>query len=403
MNKKIRKKNRPYKRGLKKPRHRNEVTKMALDNIAEGILLLGKDFRIHWANRKIMDLTHLKENKIIGDFCYKITHHRDDPCQPPHDVCPVEEVLKSGNPTHVIHTHFDKDGNEFYAEVSAYPIRDKKGQISQFVHIARDVTGRVKAEKELKQAYARLKETQTQLIQSAKMSTIGQLGAGVAHEINNPLGGILGYAQYILQKLAKPDFSSKDFKTCKRYVQYIEKESKRCKAIVENLLTFSRKPAEKPMPLDITRALESTLSIIGHQLELKNIRISTDYEENLPPVSGNINQLQQIFTNIVLNAQHAMPEGGKLDIRARTKQVQGKKQVEISFKDSGCGISTENLEKIFEAFFTTKKDWKSLGLGLSICYQIIKEHKGSISVDSKVGAGTTFTIILPASPITAAK
>lgn len=252
-------------------------------------------------------------------------------------------------------------------------------------------------EQKVEERTGQLKLTQAQLVQSAKMSTIGQLGAAVAHELNNPLGGILGYVQFILQKLSKPDVVPKDFKAYKQYIEYIEKEAKRCKSIVENLLSFSRKPLVAPESVDIKQLIENTLSIIRHQLELQNIKLTTNYESGLPSISGSVNQLQQVFTNIIINAQHAMPKGGKLNIRVSTKMEDGKKHLKISFKDSGCGIPKENLEKVFEPFFTTKEDWQSVGLGLSICYQIIKEHKGTITAESKIGKGAAFTITLPAS------
>lgn len=252
-------------------------------------------------------------------------------------------------------------------------------------------------EQKVEQRTKQLKQTQAQLIQSAKMSTIGQLGAGVAHELNNPIGGILGYTQFILKKLSKPDVVPKNLKTYKQYIKYIEEEAKRCKVIVENLLSFSRKSRAGPVPVDIKQLIENTLSIIRHQIELQNIKLTTNYEAKLPSISGNVNQLQQVFTNIIINAQHAMPKGGKLNIRVSTKMEDGKKNLKISFKDSGCGIPKENLEKVFEPFFTTKQDWKSVGIGLSITYQIVKEHKGTITVESDIGKGTTFMITLPAS------
>jgi len=257
-----------------------------------------------------------------------------------------------------------------------------------------------KLEQKVEERTKQLKLTQAQLVQSAKMSSIGQVGAGVAHELNNPIGGILGYAQFILQKLSKPDFTPKEFKQFNRYIEYIEKEAKRCKAIVENLLLFSRKALAVREPkdvIDIKQLIENTLSIIRHQLELQNVKLTTNYEPKLPSISGNANQLQQAFTNIIINAQHAMPKGGELHIRVNTKMENRKEHLKISFKDTGCGIPKKNLEKVFEPFFTTKEDWQSIGLGLSICYQIIKEHKGTITAESKVGKGSTFTITLPAS------
>lgn len=252
--------------------------------------------------------------------------------------------------------------------------------------------------KELQLANEQLKRTQAELIQSAKMTAIGQLGAGVAHELNNPLGGVLGYAQYILQKMGSKDFTKEDFATCRKYIDNIERETKRCKEIVENLLSFSRK-SQEIIETDLRKVLDDTLSILHHQLTLKGVNVSTDYDEDLALVQANPNQLQQVFTNIVLNAQQAMPEGGDLAITARNSyndNPQDKNKVVVRFTDTGCGIPQENLEKIFDPFFTTKIEWKGTGLGLSVSYEIIQAHKGSINVESEAGVGTIFTITLPA-------
>jgi PAS domain S-box-containing protein len=257
-----------------------------------------------------------------------------------------------------------------------------------------------KANIELKAKTEELIATQVQLIQSAKMTAVGQLGAGVAHELNNPLGGILGYAQFILEKIKRPEFGPEDFKSCTKYMESIERESTRCKGIVESLLKFSRRPVlVNPEPLDIAEALKETLFIIGYQLKLKNILLATDIQENLAKVTGITNQLQQVFTNLILNAQQAMPEGGELKITAQNildEKTKTPTHLRIEFTDSGCGISEENLKHIFEPFFTTKLKEKGTGLGLAVSYQIIQDHKGSVEIKSQVGKGTAISISLPA-------
>lgn len=258
--------------------------------------------------------------------------------------------------------------------------------------------------KELESAYDELKKVadelrlaQSQLVQSEKMTAIGQLGAGVAHELNNPLGGILGYSQFMLEKMARPEFSKEDFLTCKKYLTHIERESARCKTIVENLLSFSRKTHDV-VEVDLRNAIDRTLSIVGHQLALANIKVSMEIDPDISNISGNINMLQQIFVNLIINAQHAMPNGGDLKISLKNiKDQSGKvKSVEVKVGDTGSGIAPENLSKIFDPFFTTKQDWKGTGLGLFITYKIIKDHNGEISVQSEVGKGTVFNMKFPA-------
>lgn len=236
-----------------------------------------------------------------------------------------------------------------------------------------------------------LRDTQAQLIHSAKMATIGQIGAGVAHEINNPLTSILGYTQLLSSKLDKIPLEPEIFKMFNNYLDKIEKESLRCKGIVEKLLSFSRKPSEGLELFHVNKIIEDTLSLLRNQLTVNNIQVITDFYQELPPVKGIPNQIQQVFVNIIVNAKDAMPEGGILKISTSLE----KDMVKISFSDTGHGIPQENLQRIFEPFFTTKSNKKSVGLGLAISFNIIREHGGEIKVESEVGKGTTFSIYLP--------
>ena len=385
----------------------------AADNIlatmGESLLLIEPDNNIVNANQTTFDLLGYKKEDLVG--------------KPVTTIFPEGEYdqrikeLKEKGTIHNYDTFYrTRTGEEIPVSIFMSLLKDEYGDLSGILCIAEDMreikrlmekekdlaaaTAAAEVEKkraaELEKAYKDLRDTQAQLVQSAKMAGIGQLSAGVAHEINNPLGGILGYAQFILTKLDKPDFNAESFKTCREYLTHIERESQRCKKIVENLLNFSRKSADVFQPVDIKTTMENTLSVIRHSLESKNIKITTEYEPDIPLIKGNANQLQQVFTNIIINAQHAMPKGGQLNIRIKVGEEGGKKNLQISFQDTGCGIPKENLERIFEPFFTTKGgDWKSIGLGLSICYQIIEQHKGRILVESEVNKGSTFTFVLP--------
>jgi len=246
-----------------------------------------------------------------------------------------------------------------------------------------------------------LEEAQTQLIQSEKMVAIGQLAAGVAHELNNPLGGILGYAQFTLEKIQKKcadDISDKDIESYKRYLQDIETQSRRCKAIVQNLLKFSRTSQTVDFDeVDVNRVVEDTLTFVEHQLMMNQITLVKNLDPKIPQIKGNPSQLQQVFTNIILNAMHASEQGNEIVLTSRFAPPLGEfgGAVEIAVTDSGKGISDEHLKKIFEPFFTTKDVGKGTGLGLSVSYGIIKEHGGEIKVKSKLDEGTTFTVIIP--------
>jgi len=249
-----------------------------------------------------------------------------------------------------------------------------------------------------------LKEAQAKLIQTEKMAAVGQLAAGVAHELNNPLGGILGFAQYASSKIRNKkanDLTDEDLFSYSTYLKDIEQQSMRCKRIVQNLLKFSRTSKKVDFEiLDLNNILEDTLMFVQHQLSMNKVRLSKSLESSLPKVNGNSGMLQQVFTNIILNALQAMPQGGSLSVSTKSSSYsqEAKKGVEVVFTDSGCGIPAENLEKIFEPFFTTKKVGQGTGLGLSVSYGIIKEHKGDIKVQTELGKGTSFIISLPALP-----
>ena len=246
-----------------------------------------------------------------------------------------------------------------------------------------------------------LEEAQAQLIQSEKLSAIGQLAAGVAHELNNPLGGILGYAQFTLEKLRKnvPDSTTKkEVDSYIRYVSDIETQARRCKTIVQNLLRFSRSSQSIDFEeVDVNAAIEETITFVEHQLRLNQMELEVSLDQEVPRIMGNVGQLQQVFTNLIINAMHASEPNSKIEVMSRFSPALGEfgGAVELSFVDHGCGIHEENLKKIFEPFFTTKDVGKGTGLGLSVSYGIIKAHQGEINVTSVPGEGTTFTIILP--------
>lgn len=229
-----------------------------------------------------------------------------------------------------------------------------------------------------------LKAAQDRLVQSEKLASIGQLASGVAHEINNPIGVILSFAQVLVRKVPPEDPFYKPLRS-------IEREALRCKAIVHNLLDFARRTTPSLKLLDINRVLDLTCELLIHQLDDQGTKLIKSYEPNLPPIMGDANQLQQVFTNIIMNAHQAMPDGGELRITSR----QLGDEIQVLFADTGSGIPPENLKRIFDPFFTTKEVGQGTGLGLSVSYGIVQSHGGTIEVESKVGVGSVFVVRLP--------
>ena len=234
---------------------------------------------------------------------------------------------------------------------------------------------------------------QANLLQQHKMISLGRLAASVVHEINNPLAGILNYLGLMKKMIHRGSLGQEYIKKFQKYLDLVESETSRCAKILGNLLAFSRKSKMEFTEVNIQELLEKSIMLSQHKLDLQNIKINTEIEQTLPAVWGDFNQIQQCMINLIFNAIDAMPRGGILSIGCTYNG--GKGVVEIRVKDTGSGISPQDLPRIFDPFFTTKTEGKGLGLGLSTVFGIIDRHKGTISVESQPGKGTVFTITLP--------
>jgi signal transduction histidine kinase len=278
----------------------------------------------------------------------------------------------------------NKAGGQIPIQLSASMIYDRTGKEVASVGIFTDLRPRLNMEK-------KLQETHLQLVSSEKMASLGKLAAGIAHEINNPLGGILIYSSLLMEDLPEKDPKRQDLA---RVVQ----EASRCKEIVRSLLEFARQTEPKMESTDVNRAITDGLFFLENQALFHNIHIMKHLDPSLPLIWGNQGQLKQVFMNIIVNAAEAMHGSGELTITTYPSPDRG--AIFIEFTDTGEGIPEENLTRIFEPFFTTKAVGKGTGLGLATSYGIVEDHEGRIGVKSKVGQGTTFTIELPVRPET---
>jgi signal transduction histidine kinase len=244
----------------------------------------------------------------------------------------------------------------------------------------RDITERVKWEEEK----ARL-DKQLQL--TGRLAAVGELAAGVAHELNNPLAAIQGYAQLLTSKKDLDEVTRKDVDT-------IYREALRASKITKNLLSFARRHEPEKRLISINEVVEKTLELRAHQMKVNNIELVTELQPDLPRTMADFYQMQQVFMNIVVNAEQAMSEAhGRGRLLVKSEKVGG--IIRVSFEDDGPGIPKENLQRIFDPFFTTKDVDKGTGLGLSICYGIVTSHEGNIYARSEQGKGATFVVEIP--------
>lgn len=233
----------------------------------------------------------------------------------------------------------------------------------------------------------KIKETtRSQLAHSEKLASLGRLASGIAHEINNPLTGILTYSSMLKEDLAGTDYIND--------LQIIIDETMRCRKIVRGMLDFARESHPEKEPMDLNKSLTIAVKVIEKHVNFRNVTIHRNFQEGIPPIYADVSQMKSVFNNLMVNAADAMQDGG--DITISTSYIPEEDMIAISFRDNGAGIPEENLKKIFDPFFTTKEPGKGTGLGLSVIYGIIEKHNGSISVTSTPGEGTEFIIKLPA-------
>lgn len=253
-------------------------------------------------------------------------------------------------------------------------------------------TMKQKSEEKVKTVSRKLEKAESQLIQAEKMAAVGQLASGVAHEINNPLSGVLGNIQIIMMEME----SGAKIDDMKELLKIIEDSAKRCKSITQNLLDFSRSKSEKLEPFDIHAAIDKTIMLVDYSLKNSEIEIVKDFGREIPLVCANVNEMQQIFLNLISNAKWAIEKKAQKpsQIVISTRKADDD-FVEVAIKDTGIGMSEEVATRIFEPFFTTKEVGKGTGLGLSLCIDMMKRNNGNVRVESTEGEGTTFFLTVP--------
>ncbi len=353
-------------------------------NIAGVIIVaINEKGTVSLINKKGCDVLGYKEEEIVGKNWFNSCvpeRFRQERKETFKKVMTGEEEEREDYENLIL----TKSGEERIIAWHNTTLTDENGSIIGTLSSGEDITKR--------------KQTEEELIQSEKLASLGQLAASVVHEVNNPLAGIMVYVKLFLKKYKEGKIQSE---STEGQLLKMEKELDRTTRIIRNLLDFARQSEPSMRPVEINKVIDAALLLVGNQINLENINLEKNLDKDLPFVMADFDKIQQVLINIMLNAIQAMPEGGNLTIT--TSVAQGieiddsvKDTVKIGIKDTGIGIPKENLNKLFNPFFTTKEKGTGVGLGLSVVHGIIGKHKGKIDVESEPNVGTTFSIYLEA-------
>ncbi len=325
------------------------------------------------ANRALLARTGLTGAEIAGQACGGLLGRIGITID---DCCLCRDTLNTRRPSHQELKGLAGSLFHFWA----YPLTDDDGRLYAIVHYLKDVTAQ--------------KRLEHQLLRSDKLASLGTLVAGIAHEINNPLGIIAGYAEALLDRAKEPPLAAAEgFRDFPEYLQTIHSEIFRCKTILKSLLDFARPSAGTYRSIDINEVIKEVLLLLQHRTAKLKHTLTLDLNRDLPKVHGDAGNLRQLLMNLLLNAIYFTPEGGS--IRIATGPDEGG-SIRLAVSDTGPGIPEDRIGKVFDPFFTTKPVGEGTGLGLTICHRIVEEHGGALDVESEPGKGTTFLIRLPA-------
>ncbi|MBN2124424.1 MAG: PAS domain-containing protein [Deltaproteobacteria bacterium] len=374
-------------------RQEKTVSEFLMQQADARIVVLNPDFTIVDASSGYLSAYNRSKEEVIGKHCYEITHGFSSPCSEwESDMgCPLVETLKSGQSSHVIHEHIVDEQMRIYCDLETYPVKNLRGEVVRVLEVCRDVTKDLSSRFDMK-----IQEMMThmgKLVQEDRLISLGKLAASCAHEINNPIHGILTFAHLMASILDERDPTPEDLTQFKGHLSLMCNELERCGNIVSGLLSFSRESGMETQEVELNEIIRGVLTLTQHRMELQNITLETDLCQESLPVRGDVHQLQQCLLNLVFNAIEAMPQGGLFHVSSRLDR--SRMLAQITVRDSGSGIAQNDLSNIFDPFFTTKPEGEGTGLGLSIVYGIVKEHEGHIEVQSRVGEGTRFTLAFP--------
>lgn len=355
----------------------------------DGVIVIDRDYRIINCNTSKFIPGSSDRNSILGKHCFEVVQRSSVPCEGSLR-CPAQETQVTGKLARSVYEIEDPDQTTQICQVTAYPVFNLVGEVAQCVLSIRDMSKTLSDK--IEERTQAVKENLARVVREDRLTSLGRLVASVCHEINNPMASIVTFTKLILTMIQRGMMSGADIANIERYLELSFREGMRCGSIVKNLLIFARPESTTAQKIDINEMVETTLLLTTHQLELARIECIVDLPSDFF-AWGDCGQIQQCLLNLIFNAIDAMPEGGTITISGSIEN--NGNMLEFSVSDTGHGIEPHHLARIFEPFFSTKSNGKGVGLGLSMVYGIVREHKGEIEVDSEPGKGTKFTIKLP--------
>lgn len=367
-----------------------------LEASPDGVMVLDCNYRIINCNNSALITGGHPREAILGKYCFEVMHGLLNPCSGKDRFCPTQETMRTRRPARAVHEVTTIDGEIRVNQVIVFPLFNMLGDIIQFVEIIRDITSDLSEHVEHR-AQA-MKNDLARVAQEDRLTSLGRLVASVCHEINNPISSIVTFNKLILSHIRDNSLPPEGMAAFEKYLDLSVKEALRCGDIVKTLLTFARQKKIEADHIDLIEMVKTILLLTGYQLQMAGVSVSIQMPEAPFTAWGDYALMQQCLMNLFFNAIEAMPKGGTLTVTGG-KLRKEEQRVWLSISDTGHGINPEDLPRIFEPFYSTKGNGKGVGLGLSMVYGIIREHNGTIDVQSEPGRGATFKMVLPAEPV----
>ena len=347
-----------------------------MDSLSDAVVVVDRNQRLVAANAQYLQSFGMRRSDLIGSRCTDAVHCPEATAEDD-GRCPACETFQTRQSARRLRSVPDAQGVLRRWEASFNPVFDQGGQVTHVVEVWRDVTVRSQLE--------------AQLGHSERLAAVGTLAAGVGHEINNPLASVMAGVETLERWLKRRQFDDAHVAEAAEILGMLEREVTRCRETTDKLMLLAQPYSTEPAWFDLNQAVKDTLSLLGHQMRKQQIEAVEELDLDLPPIWARNSSMRGVCMNLMMNAVQAMPKGGRLTVRTR-RHGRG---VRLHVEDTGHGIAPEHLDRIWDAFFTTKPVGQGTGLGLSITQRVITRHGGTIRVESRFGDGARFIVELP--------